>query len=130
MDLLPTPLFDLPEQKTDKDQVHPSTLDDGENGEQNEQKCWYIECLAREMGHIIESAGSDVLLTNLDNQELVSEQYVKDNDVYQVSLNKWLPLPKIDRCNANLHDPALDGNCLFNSFINFLAVWRMWIITQ
>ena len=89
LDPLPALPFDLSEQKTpDKDQAQLSTLDDSENGEKNEQKCWYVECLAREMGHIIESAGSDVLLTNLDNQELVSKQYVKNNDVYQVSLNK------------------------------------------
>lgn len=82
------------------------------------------------MGHIIESAENDVLSTNSDNQKIVPEQSVEDNDVHQVSLNKWPPMPEIDRCNANLHDPALDGNCLFNSFIHFLAVWRMWIITK
>ena len=82
------------------------------------------------MGDIIESTKNDVLLTNSDNQELVSEQSVKNNNVYQVSSNKWPPLPEIDRYNANLHNPALDGNCLFNSFIDFLAVWRMWITTK
>ena len=122
LDPLPTPPFDLPEQKTpDKDQAQLSTLDDSENGEKNEQKCWYVECLAREMGHIIESAENDVLSTDSDNQKIVPEQSVEDNDVYQVSLNKWPPMPEIDRCNANLHDPALDGNCLFNSFIHFFG---------
>ena len=130
LDPLPTPPFNLPEKKTDEDQVHPSTLDDGENGEQSEQKCWYIECLAREMGDIIESTKNDVLPTNSDNQELVSEQSVKNNDVYQVSLNKWPPLPEIDRYNANLHNPTVDINYLFTSFIKFPGVWRMWKITK
>ena len=121
LDPLPTPPFDLPEQKTDKDPAQPSTLDDNENGEQNEQKCWYIECLAREMGHIIESANNDILSTHSDNKELVSDESAEVNDVQQVSWNKWPPLPEIDRCIANLHDPPLDGNCLFNSFINFFC---------
>ena len=83
---LPTPLFDLSEQKTDEDPAQSSrTLDDGENGQQNEQKCWYVECLAREMGHIIESAENDILSTTSDNQELVPEESVKDNNVHQVS---------------------------------------------
>ena len=71
------------------------------------------------MGNIIQSAEKDVLPTNLGKQELVPEESVKDNDVHQMALNKWPPPHEIDRCNAILHDPALDGNCLFNSFIIF-----------
>ena len=118
------------QQRLKKEPNHSPALDDGNNQDDSKVKYWYIECLARKMGHIIKSAKNDVLPTNSDNQELVSEQFVKNNDVYQVSLNKWPPLPEIDRYNANLHDPALDGNCLFNSFIIFLAVWRMWTITK
>ena len=50
---LPTPPFQLPEQKMEEDQAQSSTLDDDENREQNEQKHWYIECLAREMGYAV-----------------------------------------------------------------------------
>ena len=73
------------------------------------------------MGHIIESAENDILSTTSDNQELVPEESVEDNDVHQVSLNKWPPSPEIDRCIANIYDPPLDGNCLFNSFIHFFC---------
>ena len=38
-----------------------------------------------------------------------------------MALNEWPPPHKIDRRNASLHDPELDGNCLFNSFINFFS---------
>ena len=119
LDPLPAPPFDLAQQRPEEEQAQPSTLDDCENEDRNKQKFWYIECLSREMGHVLESAESNVLPTGLDKEEFVSEHSVESNAVHQGSLNKWPPPTELNRCNTNLHDPALDGNCLFNSLIHF-----------
>ena len=123
LDPLPAPPFDLAQQRPEEEQAQPSTLDDCENEDRNKQKFWYIECLSREMGLVLESAESNVLPTGLDKEEFVSEHSVESNAVHQGSLNKWPPPTELNRCNTNLHDPALDGNCLFNSLIHFLKHW-------
>ena len=74
------------------------------------------------MGHVL-----DTPTTGSENVELHTEgdgvgvvSCVGDNNGPKEFSKKWPPPQELCQSDTILHDPALDGNCLFNSFIFFL----------